>query len=277
MLSQIENAIPTLSKAEQRVARWLIAHPRVAASATLNEVARACGASEPTVIRFCRHIGLDGFRDMTLRLTEALSQPVNFVHRDVEPGDSTSEAIGKVIDASVHALMETRAALARMPVDDAVSRMAKARQLVFVGLGASGHVAADASHKYFRLGIPSSSITDGPGMLQLAAVATTGDVLVFVSTTGKWTEMVDAATTAKQRGATVIALTTEQSPLAGAASLLMPVSATEDTGVYTPMSSRLAQLAILDALQVALALTLGEKAMNNLRASKSALSNRRDS
>ncbi|MEM7279758.1 MAG: transcriptional regulator, partial [Pseudomonadota bacterium] len=45
----------------------------------------------------------------------------------------------------------------------------------------------------------------------------------------------------------------------------------EDSSVYTPMSSRLAQLALLDALQVALALRLGEPAAERLQRSKDAL------
>ena len=45
----------------------------------------------------------------------------------------------------------------------------------------------------------------------------------------------------------------------------------EDTHLYTPMNSRLVALAILDAIQVSLAIALGEPAETNLRASKSTL------
>jgi DNA-binding MurR/RpiR family transcriptional regulator len=52
---------------------------------------------------------------------------------------------------------------------------------------------------------------------------------------------------------------------------VFPCHTLEDTNVYTPMSSRLAQLAVLDALQVTLALAMGEPAVENLRLSKEAL------
>jgi len=55
MLTQIQEQTPKLSRAKQRVARWVIEHPKQASRATLAEVARECGTSEPTVIRFCRH------------------------------------------------------------------------------------------------------------------------------------------------------------------------------------------------------------------------------
>ena len=73
MLGQINHSLKRLSRAEKRVAEWVLAHPREVAEATVADVARAAGTSQPTVIRFCRSIGLRGFRDLALRLTEALS------------------------------------------------------------------------------------------------------------------------------------------------------------------------------------------------------------
>ena len=61
MLEKIEHQISALSRAEKRVAEWVLAHPRQAADATLAEVALSCGVSEPTVIRFCRQHRPCGF------------------------------------------------------------------------------------------------------------------------------------------------------------------------------------------------------------------------
>ena len=76
---------------------------------------------------------------------------------------------------------------------------------------------------------------------------------------------------AAQRGATVIAVTNPASDLARSASILFPCRVIEDTNVFTPTSSRLGQLALLDALLVALALTRGSGATERLRLSKDAL------
>lgn len=272
MLSRIEQQIPDLSRAEQRVGRWLLEHPKQAVTATLADVARSCGTSEPTVIRFCRHIGLSGFRELAIRVTEALSQPASFVHRAVSAGDNVSDAVTKVLDTSIQSLIELRAHSSSMPVEKAVAVMSDARQIAFAGLGASGHVATDACHKFFRLGIPCSSLTDTPKILQFAAIAGLGDVLVITSHSGRWTELSRAAHLACEGGATVIALTDPASGLADEVDILFPYAAIEDTSVYTPMSSRLAQLALLDAIHVALALSMGEAATSMLRRSKAAIS-----
>jgi len=274
MLARIQEQIPDLSRAEQHVARWVLDHPRQAADATLAEVAGQCGTSEPTVIRFCRHVGFDGFREFTIRLTEALSRPVSTVHRNVSPDDTMPDAVTKVLDASIRSLTEMRAQLSAAPVERAVIAMANARQLAFAGLGASGHVANDARHKYFRLGIPCSALTDIPGVLQFAAIAEAADVLIITSHTGRWPELNRAARIARERGATVIALTEPHSSLADASDIVFPSYAMEDTSIYTPMSSRLAHLALLDALQVALALEIGQPAIEYLSNTKNVLLDR---
>ena len=271
MLSQISRAIPDLSRAEKRVASWVLEHPKQATSATLAHIASECGTSEPTVIRFCRRMGLGGFRELGVRLAESLSVPGSYVHRDVNPDDSISDAAIKVLDASIQSLSEMRAQLSSMPIDTAAKAMATARQIAFAGLGASGHVARDACHKFFRLGIPCSSLLDTPMILQFAAIAEPDDVLVLLSHSGRWQEFAQAANIARERDATVIAITNPDSDLADSASILFPCRVIEDTNVFTPTSSRLGQLALLDALLVALALTLGSGATERLRLSKDAL------
>lgn len=271
MLSRISNALPTLSPSEKRVGEWVLAHPKEATDATLAHIAGECKTSEPTVLRFCRRLGLGGFRELGIRLAESLSAPGSYVHRDVHPDDSTLDAVMKVMDASIQSLAEMRSQLSAMPVDETTRAMATARQIAFAGLGASGHVARDACHKFFRLGIPCSSLTDTPMILQFAAIAEPDDVLVLLSHTGRWQEFAHAADIARTRGATVVAITNPESALAGAASILFPCRVVEDTNVFTPMSSRLGQLALLDAILVALALRRGSSATERLKLSKDAL------
>jgi RpiR family carbohydrate utilization transcriptional regulator len=271
MLNEIQRALPRLSPSEKQVAEWIVAHPKEAAGATLAHVAAACGTSEPTVIRFCRRVGLRGFRELGIRLTESLSRPGSYVHRDVHPEDKTSDAVIKVMDASIQSLIDMKSRLSEMPIETAVTALSRARQIAFAGLGASGHVASDACHKFFRLGIPCSTLMDTPMILQFAAIAEPEDVLVLLSHTGRWPEFAQAARIATRRGATVIAITNPASDLASVASILFPAQVIEDTSVFTPMSSRLAQLALLDAIHVALALKRGSGATDRLRRSKDAL------
>ena len=271
MLGQINQSLPRLSRAEKQVAEWVLAHPREVAESTVAEVARAANTSEPTVIRFCRRMGLGGFREFTLRLAEALSRPDTLVHRDVYAGDSTADATVKVLEAAIKSLVDLRGQLSTLPFDKVVRQMVHARQFAFAGLGASGHVASDASHKFFRLGTPCTALTDTPTIRQFAAIAGSGTVLFFVSKNGNTQELCDAARTARDNSALVVAITDPESLLAGVVDYTFACDAHEDTNVYTPRSSRLVHLAVFDALHVATALALGDTAVDNLQRSKDAL------
>ncbi len=272
MLKRIEERLPELSRAEQRVARWVLSHPKRAAKSKLASIALACETSEPTVIRFCRHVGCEGFRDFTILLTEAMSRPAVYVHRSVSKDDTSADAVAKVMDASIRALVDIRARTSLMPFDETVAAIGSAGQLVFMGLGASGHVARDACHKFFRLGIPCSAHSDIPTILQMAATLNRGDVVIAISRSGQWPKLAQAAQLARDSGSIVVALTEPGSLLAGESEFLFPCLSIDDTSIYTPSSSRLAHLAVLDALQVALALNLGDAATKRLRRSKEAIS-----
>ncbi len=274
MLQDIHQALDALSRAERAVGEWVIEHPREATTATVGDIAAATSVSEPTVVRFCRSVGASGFRDFKLRLAEAFGSAGSFVHSDVAPNDSVDDAVLKVLDRSIQTLNELRGRVASMPFATAIGRLVNARQIVFAGLGSSGEVARDASQKFFRLGIPCAVATDSPTLLQMASIAAPEDVYIAISNTGHWQSLVGAMQRATARGATVIALTDDGSPLAATAELVFGNHVAEDTSVFTPMSSRLAHLATLDALQVALAVRLGPAAETRLRATKSALSER---
>jgi len=253
------------------VAHWILDHPRRAANARLVDIAEACGTSQPTVIRFCRRLGLDGFRDFARALTEDLSRPARFVHRDVDESDRPAEIAGKVIDSVVRTLLEQRQWLTSAPLDNAASALASARNIVFSGLGGSGQAANDALHKFFRLGIPCASVTDEPGIAQYAAIADRLDVYMLISNSGRSRALIAAAAELRRLGARTIAITDPDSPLAAGCDIVLPCHSRDDTGLYTPMNSRMAQLTVLDVLQVTTALRLGRPAAVKLESSKAAL------
>ena len=271
ILSRIEVVLPELSRSEQRVARWVLDQPRAAQSYAIAAIAMQCDVSEPTVIRFCRSIGLAGVRALKQQLLAALQRPESYLHTDVAVDDDIQQATGKVMDSAIRALIDYRDHCNLEVFERIAQDAVHARQIVFAGLGASGIVAQDACHKFFRLGIPTTTALDVPIMLQRAAIAKRGDVFIACSNTGRWPELVRAMELAAQNDALVVAVTRLQTPLAKSARYVLECPSPEDTSIYAPMNSRLVQLAILDGLQVALALVMGERVETRLRASKEVL------
>lgn len=271
VLDRIQRLQPEMSRAEAEVADWVLTYPQRAVGASIAEVANTVAVSEPTVIRFCRRVGASGFRELKAWLIAALNRPESYLHQDVLRSDSAAEAVAKVLDNEVRALVDLRGQAARLPFEAAADRLARSRQILFVGLGASGLVAADACHKFFRLGLPCASAGDEQTVLQRAAVLHPDDLFFAVSHSGSNPCLLEAMALAETRGATRVALTEPGSPLAKAVELVFACHVPENTGVYTPMSSRLAHLAVLDALQVVLALRLGDAGAERLANAKAAL------
>jgi len=81
LIVQISGLLPSLSPAEQRVARLVIADPADAARRTITELATAAGTSEATVIRFCRSVGMEGYPQLRIRLAAEAA-------RRIEPADT---------------------------------------------------------------------------------------------------------------------------------------------------------------------------------------------
>ena len=270
-LTEVRKHLDSFSRAESKVANWILANPKLTVDSSVQFVAGEAKVSDPTVIRFCRSMKLSGFKALKTELISSLHKSESHFHHDVGPADSTAEASVKVLESAIRTLVEMRNQISYAPFKEAAQLIVNARQLIFCGFGASGYVARDVRHKFFRLGIPCSTVLDSPSVLQQAAIAGPKDVYIAISHTGKWPALVDGMALAKSKGANVIVLSDPDSPLASVGSLVIDCHPIEDTNVYTPMNSRLAQLTLLDALQVCVALEMGEPAEENLMATKRAL------
>jgi len=271
MLNRIRQQQAQLSAAEQRVAAWVTAHPHTAVRAALATVSAQSGTSEPTVIRFCRSLGCSGFRDFKVRLAQDLAGTRNYIHHDVEVGDRLPEVIAKIAERTVHVLTDTRDNLSARAIELASTAMSSARQIQFLGVGASGIVARDAQHKFFRLGVPCVAHADGPTILQAASIAGASDCFVVISNSGRSPEIIRACRAIKETPARLVVISAPGSPASRLADVAGDVDTHEDGNVYTPTNSRLAHLLVLDILQVAVALSLGEQARDNLRRTNAVL------
>ena len=244
-------------------------------NATLATLARNAGVSEPTVIRFCRSLGLDGFADLRMALARAEGGGTGRMHRRIGPGTAVPEAAGAVFDTAILALGEVRDRMDGAAIERAALALVRAARVEIWGYGASAAVAQDLAHKLFRICRGVVARAD-PHMQAMAAATLDGDaVALCISHTGRSREIVEVAALAATAGATVIALTAPGSPLASHATLLIACEVEEDTALHTPMVSRLAHLVLGDALSVAAALLSPPAADERLGRMKAALQQRR--
>ena len=271
LLQRIRQRLEELNRSERKVADVILADPARATGLSIASLAQAASVSEPTVNRFCRSFDAKGYPDFKIKLAQSLAGGTPYVSQAVEPSDGAAEYTGKIFGATIAALDEASRELDPARIERVVDYLIQAKQIHFFGLGASGAVAQDAQHKFFRFNLPVTSYVDVLMQRMVAAACHTGDVVVVISWTGRTRELVDIARLARESGAVVLGITAPGSPLAGECTETLEVATPEDTDVYMPMTSRMIQLTLIDVLATGVTLRRGEDFLPHLKKIKDSL------
>jgi RpiR family carbohydrate utilization transcriptional regulator len=275
LLQHIAETRPLLRKSELKVAEHLLLDPTAVMHSSMADLARDVGISEPTIVRFCRAVGCSGFQDLKLRLAQSLAAGASFGQFAISENDSVADFSLKIFDTTLHTLMEVRERLDTRALQQAITAMAAARRVEFYGFGASGAVATDAQHKFFRLLLTAAAYSD-PHMQAMSAVTLKpGDVAICISQSGRSKDLLITANLVRETGATLITLCPSQTPLADLASINLAIDVQEDTEIYTPLTSRIAHLVVIDVLAMGVAMARGPDLVNHLKSVKRSLRNLR--
>lgn len=270
-LDKIQANLDQLSKSERKVAEVILAAPQTAIHSSIATLAKMADVSEPTVNRFCRRMETKGFPDFKLHLAQSLANGTPYVNRNVEETDSVDAYTSKIFESAMASLEMAKNNLDMGAVNRAVDLLTQAKKISFFGLGASAAVAHDAMNKFFRFNIPVVYFDDIVMQRMSCMNSNEGDVVVLISHTGRTKSLVEMAHLARENDATVIAITSRDTPLALEATLPLLLDVPEDTDVYMPMVSRIAQLTLIDALATGFTLRRGAKFRDNLKRVKEAL------
>ncbi|AWM88534.1 MurR/RpiR family transcriptional regulator [Microvirga sp. 17 mud 1-3] len=251
LIETIEHIAPSLKKAERRVADLVLQDIEGTTRSSIKSFAAQAEVSEPTVMRFARRMGCDGFSDFKMRLAQdyAVGRMYIEAERRVQEGDAGTTA-QRVYQSGMNALSTAFGSLQEQTLSDAATILANARQIVCLGVGGSSAIMAqEMENRLFRFGLSVTASADPYKQQMLAAIADKGDAFLIFSVTGKPQSLVDAARTAAGRGAAVIAVTLPASPLAQRASLLVPLAIPGDEVHFNfPNRTRYGQLLVIDCL-----------------------------
>ncbi len=271
-LLQKLNSSPNLSKSAHKIAKVVLQQPREAINLPIAALAARAGVSEPSVLRFCQALGCKGYPDFKVQLAGELSGLDAKITRDVDAGDNIELVIQKLFDSTHASLSTAQNVCNAQELGTAIGLLESASAICFFGTGASGSVAQDAQHKFMRFQTPTAVHVDAVNQRIAAASLADSAVAVLISHSGRTRSIVEIASTAANTGASVVGITRRASPLAGHCDVVLPVSDDdhqEDTDIYTPMASRIAQLVIIDILATGMALAKGESFSDHLRNVKS--------
>jgi RpiR family carbohydrate utilization transcriptional regulator len=271
LLDSIRIHLDSLSKSERKVALAVLKNPELAVSENITALAKTAQVSEPTVVRFCRAIGYDGWQEFKLKLAQGLALALPGADESPMQDDLASDLVNKICSRSINTLLDLRNSLNADAIQRALDVLAQSNKIEFYGQGTSGIVAADAQHKFFRSGVPTVAYSDPHIHSISASLLTKGDTVVAISQRGNSTALLRSVQLARKMQADVIALAPSGTPLAELATVLVPIDLSFNIDPYTPISARLAHLVVIDILAVGLALKRGPEFRNKMQNAQKAL------
>lgn len=258
ILDNLVNGQTQLSKSERRIAAIVLNNPSKVINQSISDLSIEADVSLPTVNRFCKKLGLDGYPALKIQIAQELSNTNRMLIENFEVDKDTPDIVKRVMSDIQSTVVNVGQNLDPKSIDAATNLIASAKSLTFFGLGGSGPVALDGQHKFFRFGIPVVAHTDYINQRMIVSMMKEGDVLVLISFTGRTTEIVETAKIAKKNGVKTIALTSEDSPLARLSNVVLHIHTHLENNLHIPMTSRLAHLAIIDILSATVQARFGK-------------------
>lgn len=271
IIARMRSQLLDLRPAERKVAETILADLHWAMAASIEDIAIRAEVSQPSVTRFCRAIGSENLKTFKLQLAQNLALSIPYRGEYVLPTDPPSRMVSKVCEATASVLTELGQRINSQMIDQAATWLAAAQRVNCMGVGSgSGLVAQDASLRFNRFGLFANAFNDGHLQRLFAGLMTPQDVLFAISLEGKSPEILDSVNIAQEKGAKVIALTTELSPLANKADLniIIPMTGTDP---IAPGLSRIIQMVVVDMLSIAIGMKEDPQILTNMVEAKNRL------
>lgn len=255
---RVRSIYDTLSNAEKKVADYFLDNVESVFSKPIAQLAQEAGVSKVAWVRFCKDIGFEGLKDLKkalfAQMREKTDEAVADPFSDVRDVVSTKSLIEGIKQNSVRAIQDTAELLDPESLEAAAKAVFHARSVRIFGVGASAMVGQDLHSKLMRINKNSYFAADHHSQLTYAASMSAQDVAVLISTSGTTTEVLEILSLVKRCKTPAIALTKySKTPLAMNADTVLYISTPEITMRSGAMSSRLAQLMVIDALFTAVA------------------------
>jgi DNA-binding MurR/RpiR family transcriptional regulator len=275
-LIRIKSAMESFKPSERMIAEFVLENPERVVQMSIAELARDVEVGESTVMRFCRAIDYKGYQEFKLRLAQDLVEPVEYIHEKIKFSDDIAQLAQKTFQTNLSAVENTQKSLDPEMVEIAAKSLTDARRIDLYGAGYSFFSALDAKLKFTRLGLLSDAYGDAHLQAMAAATLQPQDVAIGISHSGSTIDVVDALSLAHRSGATTVAITNfSPSPITKAADIVLLTSSAGTPLGGEVLTTRIAQLCVIDVLSVAVAIALGEDCLNAIRKTSEAVKKKR--
>lgn len=254
---KIKNMYNTLRSSEKKVADYVLLNGHSVSTMTLAKLSQEVRVSEPTIVRFVKSIGCNGFSEFKMELMkdwgrESVVQKSDselLVELHIDKNDKVEDIPEKMIGMTIKALEDTYKIIDIDNYKKAIKMIKSANIIDVYGVGNSGSIASDIMNKFLRIGLNCRAYSDNHIQQICASNLNNRDLVIAISHSGSTIDTVNALKIAKESGAKTIVLTNyKASTISEYADITFYTGDSENTFYSETMVSRISQLSIVDML-----------------------------
>lgn len=242
------------SETEREVAGYVLERREQVLGMTIGQLASAAYASNPTIVRLCRKLGVSGFREFKIVLSSELERSAGQEQIDAnkpfglqESPDAIARRIAELTQATVR---EGAELLQGAELDATAAMLDNARHVYLFGTGDSMVRALSFQGKLLKINrlVQVSNLMQEQGYYAYNASA--GDCAVFITYHGRQPGYADYAATMKKNGVGLIVITANsEGELAELCDIVLPLPLSEDPiGKIATFSSQISIDYVLNVL-----------------------------
>lgn len=252
MLETLEEQMPTFSKGQKQIARFIIDHYDKAAYMTASKMGAEVGISESTVVRFVMELGYEGYAEFQKSLQEIIRTKLTAFQR-VEVTNSRmgdGDILKNVLMSDIDKIRRTLEYIDPVSFNNAVDRIVTARNIYIIGVRSSSSLAGFLNYNFRMMfdNVKFVQTTSGSEMFEQIMNIGKDDVMIAISFPRYSKRIIHAVEYARGTGADVISLTdSPESPIALHASYLLVAQ----SDMVSFVDSLVAPLSVINALIVA--------------------------
>lgn len=274
-LHKIRFNYKSFGPSERKIADCILANGQDITSLSINELAALSGSTAATIVRFSRKIGFEGFTDFRIGLAREIIS-TSTISSKITKKDSCFEIFNKRINDISVSLWNTESVLDPDALERAAQKIMRASRIVIFGLGNSAAIAQDAAHKFLRLGLNAQACCDNHMQAIIASHLDRQSVAIGISHSGASTDIIDALQLSKIGNATTVSITNYgNSPIVENSDICLFTKSDETDHSILAMSSRIAQLAIFDAIYTYIVLNADKASINAIYNTEAALKSKK--
>ncbi|MBE7087894.1 MAG: MurR/RpiR family transcriptional regulator [Clostridiales bacterium] len=246
-LFKIKSLFDKMSNSDKKIANFLLESPQSIIPLSISELADKCKCSEATIVRFAKKLDFDGYQQ--LKISIAQENNVSSLNEKISVDDDVFDVFTKVCNEIYFSLNKTKTIINKEHLEEFSKAIINAKNIYLFGLGNSAAIALDAAHKFLRLGLKANAYTDNHMQVIVASHATNKDLVIGISHSGSSKDIVEALKIAKKNQATTVCITNfGKSPITKVSDIIINTCSDETSHSILGLNSRIAQLAIIDAI-----------------------------